>query len=561
MLDGIPPSQDSDPEDVAWALQTADALWKRNERVDAIVWLRRAAQAAGEAQDDDRAFILARGAAELTELLAPPPVDPSTVPPRADAGVDEPLDEPSPSAPGIALIGFPPALAAAEETPVPPEGGDADFPKEEKPGEIPAPAPSAAQAHAGMLDPWANERISEPPLAGRTGRPPPPAAFHEEEVVTSAFNPAKKHSLIPLPFEAPTEPPAAPEHSDSIGPSMHRVAAMPPSSGRDEAAPISSFEVMSARSGAGVPRKAAPPPLPPRPRPRPPPLPLPSPGRSAVSPAEAPSDVISLPPEAVVEDVRLSAAPSPATGPAPGVDLTGVSALADLSASARDALALAATVSELAKDEETSGFALAYVLAGEVDVAATIVDAPVVRYAAGSLLRSRGSIDDEVSIRLIGATDRASVATWKQAALATAFRECPAVDAGLRAAANEMQALVGVSLGALGERLDKALREHVTSRLQVRGLAPGEVVVAQGQPMPGLVVLGVGEIELVTGDEVTGTIGPGEFLFASEVISSGKAPSTARAAKGGALVMSAGRAVAQELLVTCPPLLELFAGM
>src|SRR5450432_890804 len=69
-MDGIPPAVETDAEDVAWALQTADALWKRNERVDAIVWLRRAAQAAGEAQDDDRALTLARGAAELAEFLA-----------------------------------------------------------------------------------------------------------------------------------------------------------------------------------------------------------------------------------------------------------------------------------------------------------------------------------------------------------------------------------------------------------------------------------------------------------------------------------------------------------
>jgi hypothetical protein len=33
-----------------------------------------------------------------------------------------------------------------------------------------------------------------------------------------------------------------------------------------------------------------------------------------------------------------------------------------------------------------------------------------------------------------------------------------------------------------------------------------------------------------------------------------------RAAKGGALILYADRGVAQELLVTCPPLLEIFAG-
>src|SRR5580658_1873400 len=96
---GIPLTLETDAEDVAWALQTADALWKRSERVDAIVWLRRAAQAAGEAEDDDRALALARSAAELAEWLAtnpapatsqtPPPArPPSNAPLTADA-VDE----------------------------------------------------------------------------------------------------------------------------------------------------------------------------------------------------------------------------------------------------------------------------------------------------------------------------------------------------------------------------------------------------------------------------------------------------------------------------------------
>src|ERR1700722_9066499 len=67
---GIPPVLETDAEDVAWALQTAEALWRRNERVDAIVWLRRAAQSAGEAQDDARARALAREAAELAEWMA-----------------------------------------------------------------------------------------------------------------------------------------------------------------------------------------------------------------------------------------------------------------------------------------------------------------------------------------------------------------------------------------------------------------------------------------------------------------------------------------------------------
>src|SRR5579883_1599423 len=100
----IPHALDSDAEDVAWALQTADALWKRNERVDAIVWLRRAAQAAGEANDDDRALALAREAAELAEWIAhnPSGADPRSAPPPSLAGtgadaVDSLLDQSAPS--------------------------------------------------------------------------------------------------------------------------------------------------------------------------------------------------------------------------------------------------------------------------------------------------------------------------------------------------------------------------------------------------------------------------------------------------------------------------------
>src|SRR6516164_2770645 len=82
---GIPPVLDTDAEDVAWALQTAEALWKRNERVDAIVWLRRAAQAAGEAEDDDRALALARDAAELADWLARNPTADARAAPSSNA--------------------------------------------------------------------------------------------------------------------------------------------------------------------------------------------------------------------------------------------------------------------------------------------------------------------------------------------------------------------------------------------------------------------------------------------------------------------------------------------
>src|SRR4051794_34782185 len=101
---GIPPAKDTDAEDVVWGLQTAETLWKRGERIDAVVWLRRAAQAAGEAADDDRALELARSAAELSDWMATEPVDqgprgarppPSlTVPDGTPSSIDVDMDEP-----------------------------------------------------------------------------------------------------------------------------------------------------------------------------------------------------------------------------------------------------------------------------------------------------------------------------------------------------------------------------------------------------------------------------------------------------------------------------------
>ena len=39
----IPPAKKDDSEDVAWALSTAEAMFARGDRGDALKWLRRAA--------------------------------------------------------------------------------------------------------------------------------------------------------------------------------------------------------------------------------------------------------------------------------------------------------------------------------------------------------------------------------------------------------------------------------------------------------------------------------------------------------------------------------------
>jgi CRP-like cAMP-binding protein len=130
----------------------------------------------------------------------------------------------------------------------------------------------------------------------------------------------------------------------------------------------------------------------------------------------------------------------------------------------------------------------------------------------------------------------------------------------LRLVADGLQALAGASVGALGERLDETLRAMVTARCDVRTLSAGEVIVEQGSQVPGMHIVGAGRLELLTETgEVESELGPGDFLFAAQVLSAGRAPRTARVGKSGAVILAADRKVAHELMVSVPPLLELLA--
>jgi hypothetical protein len=257
--------------------------------------------------------------------------------------------------------------------------------------------------------------------------------------------------------------------------------------------------------------------------------------------------------------------PVPPPGRAPptgGVDLSQVESLSDLPDDAREEFAQAATVHQLSRDEEVSGFALAVVLDGAVNLSATMVDAPARRLDAGTVMRARGTTEASTPVRLVGASDRAAVATWDERAVAAAFGTCPWVETELRAAGDRLQAEVGLTMGPLGEGLDLSLRADLAGRMKVRVLAEREQLVARGKPVPGLVVVGAGELESVdqAGEPSGEILRAGEFLFPSSVLGGAPAPSSVRAAKGGAVVLIAERGVAQELLVTCPPLLEILAG-
>ena len=462
---GIPPALDADTEDVTWALQTAEALWKRHERHDALVWLRRAAQAAGEAEHDDRALQLAHDAAELAEWIAGQSDRRSNQPIQANEAdaVETEVDEVEEVSDDIPLESAP-SSREPMDTPTEPDELDPSAESDREPQPQPMSVPSAAEKHAGLLDPWADHEVRAQPRSNKSQpakrTDAPSRAPDVDEVVTSA-------------------PPIA--RTVPVGPSRQ------------------------------------------------------------------------TPPAGGARAKRLAS----------GIDLADVDALSDLPDDARDAFVQAAIVREVSDGEEITDFALALVLQGRVHLAATMVDATAQQLEVGAVVRARGTLEQVWPLRLVPDSSGARVAIWNQAAVQDAFRTCPWVEDDLRSAGDRFQALVGVTMGPLGERFDPMLRAQVASKLTLRVLAEHEVFTTKGEAIPGLLVLGSGELELIGDDGAPDgrVLRPGDFLFPNEVLLAGSAPSTVRAGRGGALVLFADRHLAQELLVTCPPLLEIFAGV
>src|SRR5438067_4320130 len=112
----IPAGKKDDLEDVAWAISTAEAMWGRGDHADGLKWLRRAAEAAAEAEADDRALELAKAAADVASLLAesrPPPA--AAIPIAPPAPLITTPSRPPPPLPSAAMRA--PAAGAAPSPP------------------------------------------------------------------------------------------------------------------------------------------------------------------------------------------------------------------------------------------------------------------------------------------------------------------------------------------------------------------------------------------------------------------------------------------------------------
>ena len=542
----IPPPLDDDDDDVAWALQTAAVQWRRGAKADAVVWLRRAIESALEIGRPDRAAQITAIIAEVEEHLVASVFGGSS-PPPADAtgsGVDDLLESTVSTARASIDIEF--DDFEGERTEILTRG-------EMLPSDAPPEAESMPTAPAGAMTEPARSRRARPPPAP-SSRPPdvapfpvalphpggvalhgvPAAVFTAETVIPSTDSPAIHLGHAGLDEPTMQVPATSPDDLGDIHPSMPLPQWETEDSihdGNDVEPPLPQWS-----------SDAFPPSEPPPPEP-------------AEQAAEAP------PAEPIETETPAAATPKDAEPSIGVVSLATVAGLQDLPPEAQAELAANARIETLDVDEEVSAFAVALVIEGWASIMPAIADVACAFAQAGDVVFTHGTLEDAVALRVVAGETDTRVAVWDRAALTHATADCPWVADELRLVADRFQALGGAAMGPLGDRLDDTLRQSVTDRCEVRTLMAGDEIVQQGKAVPGMFIVGGGTLELVNAEgERIGELGPGEFLFASEVMTAAPAPAVARAGDGGALVLFAARHAAHELMLSVPPLLEILSG-
>jgi hypothetical protein len=218
----IPPARKEDTEDVAWALSTAEAMYARGDRGDALKWLRRAAEAASEAQADDRALELAKAAADLAGIIGPttsvppppaptpsrppPPVQASRPPPPVQASRPPPAVQasrpPPPSRPAPVAVAAPPPAAAAAMRP--------------KPAARPAPSPAVTPVAPRIVESRRSGRRSRPDIqisraSDEVTQVTPPEATPAVTRRRQRVSKPAADEVTPPPSTIPSDRPPAPD--------------------------------------------------------------------------------------------------------------------------------------------------------------------------------------------------------------------------------------------------------------------------------------------------------------------------------------------------------------
>jgi hypothetical protein len=136
--EAFPPPLPSDSENVSWLLSTAQSLFAKGEREDAVRWLRRAAEAARDEDDGARADALTRAAVALENAAAKrdyletlTSATPAPAPPKKPTALPAPPRQPA-SAAGAESMVIPSADLSwsdpAVDVPASPPTTDDDIP-------------------------------------------------------------------------------------------------------------------------------------------------------------------------------------------------------------------------------------------------------------------------------------------------------------------------------------------------------------------------------------------------------------------------------------------------
>ncbi len=242
------------------------------------------------------------------------------------------------------------------------------------------------------------------------------------------------------------------------------------------------------------------------------------------------------------------------------VELRGVEPFSQLPEDVQRALVRTAIIEDVVPGEARTAFGAVLVVAGEITVCAVNLDVPAKLAPARSFIASQGSLSSGVPMRVVGSSSGATISRWSTDTFDQALEAHPRAAQDCRNASDALQARIGLTLGALSE-VDLATREAMLERLEVRTLEPDEVVTEEDGPMPGLVFVVGGSVEILEGDPavVVADVRPGDLLFPEALWAGAPAPLRARAASTGALVLIGERKLALDFAESVPVVGELLS--
>ncbi len=220
----------------------------------------------------------------------------------------------------------------------------------------------------------------------------------------------------------------------------------------------------------------------------------------------------------------------------------------DVPADTRQSMARAASVMTLSRYESFTAAGLALVLSGTVGIRASGQREPLITLGMGRVIFSRGTLDESASICVTGADTKARLAHWSDAAITTFLFHCPWTLDDLKAVGDELQTLVTASSGDFLRTMHPDTRRALLARMSTRVLLPQESLMHPGDPPWGLMIMGLGLLEVLEDRRVADVIGPGHIVFANDETH------PIRASRLGATVLIASGEALQQLMIDHPDL-------